>query len=382
MIKKLSLTFALSLSLIGFAKADSLERVTLLDVVGRRNVVVTDPQTDEKVFLRVKPGCGDLSVGQSVSLAITGGLNGNSDTLKIDSLHQCAIDQAEPFTQKLYVRQFTVGNTEILATDESGQDFLVGYGPLCQAMPQFRESWIFVLQGGQTLAEGDRMMLPDHLGECPIDRIEKRVTSKSKTQPSTLDRQRPTSVSGLKAVLGNGQIYLTWKAAQDDKGISHYLVSHSTGAIDPKKSATQDMPNLAQEKTLRHTVTGLENGQKYFFYVAAVDTSGNKSSDWATAQATPADFLTGDSARPALNLRIEGQTAQFFFLRWERIPNATRTTLYFDVDGKRSFSNTRYAGRTLQIAKSANRKGKKLALTVRSSGLSGLIKEEKIEFNF
>ena len=385
MIKKISLGFALALALIGTAKADTLEKVVIQDVVGRRNVVVTNPQTDEKVFLHVKPGCGDLVVSQPVSLLITGDLNGNSDFLKIDSIHQCAIDQVEPFTQKLYVRQFTNGNSEILATDESGQDYLIGYGELCQAIPQFRESWIFVLQGNKTLAEGDRLYLPDNTGSCSIDRLEKQAVAKSTTpsKPSnTFDRQRPTSVSGLKAILGNKQIYLTWKAAQDDRGIAYYLISTSTSAIDTKDIGAAAMPNVVQEKSLRHTVTGLENGQRYYFYVAAVDTSGNQSSDWASALATPADIFVGTSITPRLNMRIEGQTTQFFYLRWDRIPNATRTTVYLDVDGKRAYSNTHYETRTLQVSKSADRRGKTLTVTVRTSGLNGLIREEKIDFKF
>jgi hypothetical protein len=382
MIKKISFSIALSLMLIGIAKADSTEHVVLEDAVGRRNVVVTDPQTDEKVFLHVKPGCGELLKNQSVTLVTQGNLNGNSDSLKISSTQQCVIDQAEPFTQKLYVRQFTLGNSEILASDETGQDYLIGYGELCQAMPQFREGWIFVLQGDQALAKGDSLYLPDRAGECSIDRLEQVTTTRPKNTPDSSDRQLPTGVTGLKAVVGNQQIYLSWKPAQDDHGISHYLVGYNLDPIKPETLSTQDMPNLTQTKSARLAVTGLENGQRYYFYVAAVDTSGNRSSDWATAQATPSDILTGNKVTPSLRVRIERETPQSLFLRWDRISNASRYSIYFDVDGKRAFANARYEGKTLQIRKSAERKGKTLTLTVRASGLYGIIKEEKIEFKF
>jgi hypothetical protein len=381
-MKKIIFGIALSFMLVGVARADSTERVVLEDVVGRRNVVVTDLQTDEKVFLHVKPGCGELSKDQSVTLVIQGTLNGNSDSLKIDDIHQCPIDQVEPFTQKLYIHQFTFGNSEILVSDESGQDYLLGYGELCQAMPQFRDGWIFVLQGDKALAKGDKLYLPDRAGECPIDRLEPRPTAKPKTTPDTADHQLPSGVTGLKAILGNQQIYLTWKPAHDDHEISHYLVSYGLNSVDTQTTPTLDMPNLTQAKSVRLTVTGLENGQNYFFYVAAVDTSGNRSSDWATAQATPSDILTGGYTSPALNLRIEQETPQSFFLRWDRVSNTTRYFIAFDVDGKRAFSNTHYEDKTLQIRKSDERKGKKMMLTVRAIGLYGLIKEEKIELKF
>ncbi len=368
--------------LTGTAKANVSVRVSLEDVIGRRNLVVTDPQTEERVFLHVRPGCGEMAKGQSVNLIIEGSLNGNSDSLKTTPNQQCLIDQVEPFTQKLYVRQFTLGNTEILATDEAGQDYLIGYNELCQAMPQFRDSWIFVLQGGSTLDKGDKLYLPDRAGACSIDRLEKITNSRSNTTPDASDRQLPSGVTGLKAILGNGKITLTWKAAQDDHGISHYLVSHSPYSIDPKKIATVDMPNLTVTNLTQLKITGLENGQRYYFYVAAVDTNGNRSSDWASALATPSDFMTGETQSPDLNLKVYLETPISFLLRWDRIPGTTRTTIAFDVDGQRIFSNTDYRAKILQIKKSADRKGKTLTLTVRTSGLNGPIKEEKIEFKF
>jgi len=381
-MKKFIFGIVLALMLIGTAKADSSESVILEDVVGRRDVVITHPLTGEKIFMHVKPGCGELTKGQSVHVVIKGTLNGNSDVLKIDSLHQCAIDQAEPFTQKLYVRQFTNGNSEILATDESGQDYLIGYGELCQAMPQSREGWIFVLQSDQALTKNDRLFLPDRAGECSIDRLEQPPTTRPKNTPDTTDRQLPSQVTRLKAIVGNKQIYLAWKPAEDDHGISHYLVSYNLNPIKPKEIATQDMPNLTQTKSLRFTVTGLENGQPYYFYVAAVDTGGNRSSDWASAVGTPSDIVTGDYTSPMLNLRIERETPQSFFLRWDRISYASRISYYFEVDGKRALSNTSATTKILQIRKSADRKGKTMTLTVRASGPQGLIKEEKIEFKF
>ena len=382
MIKKMLFGIALGLLLIGNVQADSSVRVTLEDVVGRRNVVVTDPLTDERVFLHVRPGCGDLTQGQTAHLIIQGSLNGNSDSLKVSPTQQCLIDQVETFTQKLYVRQFTNGNTEILATDQSGQDYRIGYGALCQAMPQFRDAWIFALQNEQALAKDDRLFLPDHLGECPIERLEAVPTSRPKDSADPTDKQLPSGVTGLKAIVGNQQIYLTWKPAQDDRGISHYLVSTSQNAINPKGIPTQDMPNLTQTKLPRLTVKELENGQRAYFYVAAVDTNGNRSSDWATAQATPSDLLTGATSATALNLKIYRETPQSFFLRWDRVSGATRFSVTFDVDGKRTFSNPRYNAKIIQILKSAERKGKTLTLNVRASGLYGLIKEEKIEFDF
>ncbi|MBI5421735.1 fibronectin type III domain-containing protein [Candidatus Peregrinibacteria bacterium] len=382
-MKKILFAIALACLLqTPFARADLSQRVVLEEVVGRRNVVIHDPQTDEKVFLHLRIGCGELTQNQSATVVIQGTLNGNSDFLKIDSTRQCAIDQVEPFTQKLYIRQFTLGNSEILVSDESGQEYLLQYGTLCSAMAQFRESWIFVRQNDQTLAQSDRLFLPDRSGECPVDRIEKRAPSTPTKPTDKTDRQLPTAPSGLKPALGNGEIHLTWRAATDDRGISHYLVSHSPNAIDPKGIATQDMPNLTQSKSTRFTVTGLENGQRTYFYVAAVDTSGNRSSDWATAQATPSSAIPATDANATLNLRMGEETDQSFWVRWDRIPGATRYWVTLEADHKRLFSNARFPEKTLQVRKGQDRQGKTLTVTVRALGYYGLMKEETIEFGF
>lgn len=383
MKKFIFLIALLTLLPLGRAHADTATRVVLEDVIGYRNIILHNPQTEEKVVIHVKPGCGTLVKNQMATLVIQGDLNGNYDSLKIDELRKCPIDQVEPLTQKLYVHPFTTETSEVWVTDEANQDFLLRYTSLCERLPQFQRDFVFVFQGGNELAAGDRLILPELQGACSIERISPRIGTPLGL-PQAAEPLLPTAVSGLKAILGNGSVTLKWNPALDSKGISHYLISTSPNAIDPKGVPTQDMPALTTSSSTQTTVTGLENGQSYFFYVAAVNLSGNQSSDWVSVQATPSAQIQTPStdATTGLGLKLSSQSAYTFTVRWNRLPGTTRQTVDLTVDGRRMLWNSNFTRITILLRKGADRKGKSMVFRVRAYGIYGLMKEESLELKF
>ena len=89
MRKTLLLTFIigiLSFLTVHLVQADFMYRIQIDDVINRRNIVITHPETDEKYLLHLESGCGELEDGQNVSLVVRGSLNSNHDIIKIDAI--------------------------------------------------------------------------------------------------------------------------------------------------------------------------------------------------------------------------------------------------------------------------------------------------------
>ncbi|MEP2024082.1 polysaccharide lyase family 7 protein, partial [Reichenbachiella sp.] len=85
------------------------------------------------------------------------------------------------------------------------------------------------------------------------------------------DTTPPSSVSGLSATAGNGQVGLSW-TNPSDSDFDHVEISYN-GSSSSTSSSSQ-------------TITGLTNGNSYTFNVVAYDDSGNASSS-KSVSATP-----------------------------------------------------------------------------------------------
>ena len=370
-----------------FVYADILYRIQIDEVINRRNILITHPETNEKYLLRLKSGCGDIQTNQNVFLSIRGALDSSNDIIKEDAWHQCGIDWAEKFTQKLYVEHVSHGNQARIA-DELGQKYFITYTDACRAMPSYRDTYIYVLQGANYLRQGDKIFLLNYDGQCSISYVRKVETDVTEIPEEPVgDTRVPTSVVRVKAFPMNGKVFLSWSAARDNVGISHYIVSYNTYKIRTKGIPIQEMPNQIQTEDTHLTVENLENEETYYFYVLAVDTSGNVSSRWSmAAKATPKSSILSDELTPSgtysLNVRIANESPRSFLIRWNHHPMVTRYSVIFEVDGQRVFTRTGYTKRYIRILKKESREGKPLTLKVRSYGLRGFLREAEVNFEF
>ena len=370
---------------IQMVQADVLYRVQIDDVINKRNIVITHPQTDERYLLHLQSGCGELVEGQNVSLAIRGELNSNQDIIKVDVWHRCNIDQAERFTQKLYVDFVFNSNTEAKVTDESGQGYSIQYGESCRYISRYLENYIYVLQSSSGLRRGDRIYLPDKDGQCSIIQLSKKLDEPE--IPEAANEQIPTTVTDVRALPGNGKVFLSWRAAQDNEGISHYLVSYNRYKLNTKDVPAQEMPNQIRTENTHLNVTNLNNDRPYYFYVLAVNTSGNASSNWSNGvSAMPKSSIFSGKAVPSgispLNVRVASESSRSFVIRWDPVPNTTRHTVLLEIDGEREFAQANYIKRYIRILKRPHRKGKELTLKLWAYSLRGFIKKEEIDFEF
>ncbi len=116
----------------------------------------------------------------------------------------------------------------------------------------------------------------------------------------------PTVPAGLTAAAGNAQVTLTWSASSD---ATSYIVKRST--------TSGAEVQIAAPSAASYTDTGVTNGTKYFYVVAAVNSVGD-SANSAEVNATPALPAPGVPA----NVMATAGNAEVT-LTWGAVTNAT-----------------------------------------------------------
>ena len=103
----------------------------------------------------------------------------------------------------------------------------------------------------------------------------------------------PGPVTGLTATAGDAQVTLRWtKPTTGDVGSYEYTITAG--------SAWMAIPNSGPT-TVMHTVTGLTNGQQYFFQVRATNASNQNGTASNVATATPVAGA-GDTTNPTVTI--------------------------------------------------------------------------------
>lgn len=376
------------LSLISFqaVQADLSERIEVGEVIGKRSITITHPDTGDDYLLYLYSGCGYLEEGQRVSLVTKGDLDGRYDLIKVDSYHRCSIATAWRYTDTYEVYYVYPGNDEAEVIDKNGNHLGFYYGPACSPIRGYKESNIYMLQGGSSFKKGDKIYFPDNAGQCSAGLV-KEIDSEKPTAVEETDEdiKVPTTVKDVKASPGNGEVFLSWDAASDNEEISHYIISFNRYKIDPRNVPVSEMPNQAETTKTNLTISDLENNKLYYFYVLAVDTSGNTSSDWSeVATTTPRSSipLKPSAEDREFDLRLGNETSRSFTFYWNILPGTRRQTVILKLDGAWELSSKDPSLNSFRVLKRSHRKGRKLSLTVRAYDFRTLIKEEEIEFEF
>ena len=388
MIKKYNLIvigIILIISAIPVTKADSSFQIKIDDVLNKKNITITHPVTKDKYLLYLGIGCSEMTKWQDVSLIIKGALNGGDDILKEDSVHQCNIERADLFTNKIYVDSVLNENTKAFVVDENETRYYMSFGSSCSAIAGYKQKYIYVFQAGKSLSKSDRIIIPDKGGQCSIYYLENLDLKKSKDTINNLDKV-PTTVTDVKPFPRNGSVFLAWRPAKDDNGISYYIISYNHSSLYTKDVLPENMPNRIQVKSTHYTVPNLENDRPYYFYVIAVNTAGNVSSDWSEgAYTVPKASIMPDSSssgvKTVINIRLATQNSSSLLIRWTPI-SGSKQTVKFEVDGKIEFVQYQYGKSYISISKKADYKGKSLTLTIKATDIRGTAKEEKINFEF
>ncbi|MBM7074584.1 right-handed parallel beta-helix repeat-containing protein, partial [Shewanella sp. 202IG2-18] len=109
---------------------------------------------------------------------------------------------------------------------------------------------------------------------------------------NSADNQAPEDVTGLQAVIGDGEVYLSWIGSVDTAQdlVGYYLdISTNDGVSWGSQSPNFNDGNALElnKQALNHLVSGLSNGQVYRFRIRAYDGAGNISAGAISTAITP-----------------------------------------------------------------------------------------------
>jgi len=380
----LSFVFTLFANVAG-AAYETTQQVTI-EILRKdaRNLVIQ--WEGAKKLLHYQGTCDEMQEGKTVNLAIKGDLNGNDDYIKINTYRTCKIDQVEEITGKLAVDYVYNGNTNAFLTDEKGNQFEIQYDSRCQSIPRNFKDYIYVKQYGSLLSKNDELILPRAEGKCPVLYIWQKKKAETPDEPVKGDVIPPSMVLGVKAIPRKGAAYVYWKKGTDNVKVDYYWVSYSRYHIDPKNYAVKDMPNLMKVIKSNATISGLDNEKFYYFYVIAVDTSGNTSSSWSwEARAMPRSSISEVATSAAiekLDLHLAQETGASFLFKWNFIKDAQRMNVLLEVGGKRELVYYNYSKNSILIAKKDTRANQPMKLIVRVYDVHDQMKEESVSFQF
>ncbi|MBP7671012.1 fibronectin type III domain-containing protein [Candidatus Gracilibacteria bacterium] len=113
------------------------------------------------------------------------------------------------------------------------------------------------------------------------------------------DAEAPSDVEGVRAEALNKSAKISWEAATDNIDVTGYQVHYGLSPVDDVGESFDEMEDVG--KKLSYTVSGLDNGEEYFFAVVAYDAEGNESLNWSTqVSATPGGAATDDDESPTV----------------------------------------------------------------------------------
>jgi predicted phage tail protein len=105
------------------------------------------------------------------------------------------------------------------------------------------------------------------------------------TITSSRDLIPPATPEGFEALPGIGQVFVSWSRSIEED-LSYYEVFLNDTGLAPGA----DTPTNFQTGSNFASIPGLETGTLYYFWVRAVDTSGNRSSWSSVSTATALDL--------------------------------------------------------------------------------------------
>lgn len=380
------------------ANAQTMQRTYIKEVLNNRVFTIIDPESNNEYLIHLKKTCGDLKDNQSINLIKNGDLKYGKSSVKIASYRTCDIDFAEEVSDKLYIDYVFSSNRMARLFDKLGNKYMVSYSPACSALRSYYSSYIYTLQSENDLSNNDKFYLPKEKLICSFYNVKKIknkkeniIISPSKIKTSminnTKDTKRPSSATNLKAFPRKSSVFLSWRFAKDNKKVAYYVVAYSKSKLDMKHINIEDMDNLVKAKDTQIKIKNLENDTEYFFWVKAVDTSGNISSDWsnmaiAMPKASIAFPIIHNLSGHDLKLQVSEDNPKYFVVSWLQIPGASRYAITLKEDGIKQYTITDYLRRNFKIMKSKRRKGKNLTLKVSAYSYGEYLNEEFINFGF
>ena len=368
------------------AAYQTTEKVTIKKLDFKtKNVVIQRRNSDQLWLLHFTGRCDEMREGKKVTLSIQGELNSNNDKIKINAYRQCDIDQAEKINAMFTVNYVYNANTNALLEDEDGNEYEIQYDWRCRSITRSFKDTIYAYLFSQKIAVGDLIYLPRNEGQCPINYIRLKKASTVKKPDNRKDIINPGTVRSLKAIPGNSSAYLYWNKSTDNIGIDHYIISSSPYKLNPKDYKVHEMPNQTTTKKTNITIDNLNNERNYYFYILAVDTTGNMSNVWSEVKTMPKSSIAKERTsgkRSIIELRKTHESTRSFLFRWKKVPSYLRQTVILESNKNRDFVYTEWNKYYMRILKKDYRKGNSLKLIIHQYDIHEQQYTDEIEFRF
>ena len=162
-----------------------------------------------------------------------------------------------------------------------------------------------------------------------------------RSNPLDGDSTAPAVPTGLVATKGSGQITLNWTANSEADLAGYDLYYDDRTWTSPQTYA--DKANSSLITSASYTVTGLTNNTTYYFWVRAVDKSGNVSSVCSSVTCKPGD-VTPPSAPTYFSATLEAYDSNYrTLLSWDMNPE-TDISYYYVYRSRTSGGTYTYLG--------------------------------------
>lgn len=175
---------------------------------------------------------------------------------------------------------------------------------------------------------------------------------------------KPIAPTALAATAGDGEVSLTWNAAEGATSYSVYYKAGNSATI----SATKATPAMVRGTTA--TINSLTNGREYAFVVTASNTAGESAAAAATPSATSQAITKPPAPTNLEAVSGEGQIS----LSWTAASGASSYNVYYKAGTTATVSDTKVAaskvsGTTATITGLTN--GTQYAFVVTASNAAG-----------
>ena len=155
------------------------------------------------------------------------------------------------------------------------------------------------------------------------------VTSADSVTVTVTDDDVPAKPTGLSAAGGNVQVTLNWSDPEDES-ITGYKVRQKKGSAGwGGWSAIAD----SDDETVRHMVTGLENGSRYRFRIRAVNSNGDGAQS-EVVEATPTAPATPGVSITPTSLTVEEGSSGEYTVVLDTAPSASVTVTVAGTSGE------------------------------------------------
>ena len=360
----LLLTMLAIIVLPSLSFADRSEQARVIKVDLDNQDIIVERLDGSRWVMQYNRVCQSMTSEFPVTLIIK---NGEISRLKVAFNEICNVYKSYPFSGEAKIKKLYKSKNLIIADHEGDIEwknklYKIDYsGVECDYIYKFIDSKVY-LSLSKDKDQLNTMLFPGNQGGCKF-----RFTE---TQDITLaDKDEALSIKGLDFQAQSNQVYFYWEPEKSLKK-PLYVLSYSKFKLNTDDYLNwREMPNARIISDNSYTVNRLANGQRYYFYIAALN-KDLKAGNWSELKVAPVapprekGVIEGEEERFEVTVTDGGD---YFLLNWNKDELARRYFIRFYVNGRQKlYKIIKTDTREWKIPKKEEYYGKGLRFTVRT----------------